>query len=108
FGHNGLLLSVLADGSTIYPSQRLEPTPRYDTGTFFDQGFDPVRKDVAELLFRLFDREDLRLIPTVQFAAPLPELEALLRQGGRDSIGVEWVGADGATWLQRNEPARGL
>ena len=35
-GYNGLMISVLADGSTIYPSGLLEPTPRYDTGMFFD------------------------------------------------------------------------
>ncbi len=44
------MLAVLADGSTIYPSARLEPTPRYDTGAFFASGQDPVRKDVLEML----------------------------------------------------------
>ena len=46
---------------------------------FFATGQDPVRKDVLEMLLRLFDREDLRLIPMVEFAAPLPELEAIGR-----------------------------
>ena len=76
-GYNGLMLSVLADGSTIYPSELLEPTPRYDTGVFFASGQDPMRKDVLEMLLRLFDREELQLIPAVEFAAPLPALEAL-------------------------------
>ena len=40
-GYNGLMLAVLADGSTMYPSELLEPTPRYDTGAFFDSGQDP-------------------------------------------------------------------
>ena len=31
-GYNGLMLAVLADGSTIYPSELVGPTPRYDTG----------------------------------------------------------------------------
>jgi hypothetical protein len=101
-GYNGLMLAVLADGSTIYPSNRLEPTPRYDTGAFFASGQDPVRKDVLDMLFRLFDREDLQLIPTVEFASPLPELEAIRRGGGDEAVGIEWVGADGvalsATW----------
>ncbi len=52
-------MTVLADGSTIYPSRLLEPTPRYDTGVYFASGQDPYRKDVLELLFRLFDREGL-------------------------------------------------
>ncbi len=72
-GYNGLMLSVLADGSTIYPSRVLEPTPRYDTGVFFGSGQDPRRKDALEMFFRLFDREQLTLIPALQFASPLPE-----------------------------------
>ena len=51
---------MVADGSTIYPSRQIEPTPRHDTGVFFANGQDPVRKDVLELLFRLFDREGWR------------------------------------------------
>ena len=34
-GYNGLMMSALADGSAIYPSRLVEPTPRYDTGVFF-------------------------------------------------------------------------
>ncbi len=84
-GHNGLMLAVLADGSSIYPSALLEPTPLYDNGAFFDQGQDPYRKDALELLFRLFDRDRMRLIPSLQFAAPLPRLETLrLRCDARD------------------------
>ena len=86
-GYNGLMLAVLADGSTIYPSKLLEPTPRYDTGVFFSTAQDPVRKDVLEMLLRLFDREELQLIPAVEFAAPLPELEAIRRGGGPERRG---------------------
>lgn len=94
-GFGGLMLSVLADGSTIYPSHLLEPTPRYDTGVFFSTGQDPRRKDALELYFRLFDRESLVLIPALQFAAPLPELESLRRGGGAEVTGIEWIGQDG-------------
>ena len=41
--YNALVVSVLSDGSTIYPSRFLEPTPRYDTGVFFTSGQDPVK-----------------------------------------------------------------
>ena len=94
-GYNGLMLSVLADGSTIYPSRVLEPTPRYDTGVFFGSGQDPRRKDALEMFFRLFDREQLTLIPALQFAAPLPEIEALERAGGTDAVGLQWIGVNG-------------
>ncbi len=107
-GYNGLMISVLADGSTIYPSRILEPTPRYDTGVFLAAGPDPVRKDVLEMLFRLFDREGLRLIPTLEFAAPLPELEAIRRQGGPEAEGIEWIGPEGNAWCGVHSPQRGL
>ncbi len=107
-GYNGLMLSVLAEGGSVYPSKLLEPTPRFDTGLFFDQGQDPMRKDVLEATFRLFDREKLKLIPSLQFAAPLPELEALLRTGGPESVGVQWIGREGAPWTAVNEPRHGL
>ena len=81
-GYNGLVLSVAADGSAIYPSQVLEPTPRYDTGVFFASGQDPMPKDVLEMLLRLMDRENLQLIPALEFATPLPALEAIRRRGG--------------------------
>lgn len=107
-GYNGLMLAVLADGSAIYPSALVEPTPRYDTGAFFASAQDPVRKDVLEMLFRLFDREDLQLIPTVEFAAPLPELEAVRRSGGADAQGIEWIGAEGTGWCATWPAQRGL
>jgi hypothetical protein len=102
-GQNGLMMAVLAGGSTIYPSKLLEPTPRFDTGIFFDLGQDPVRKDVLELLLRLFDRERLKFIPMLQFSTPLPELEAAIREGGPNSVGLEWVGRDGTAWTDAND-----
>lgn len=107
-GYNGLMLAVLADGSTIYPSNLLEPTPRYDSGAFFDSGQDPYRKDVLELLLRLFDRENQKLVPLVQFAAPLPALETLARQTNSQQAGIRLVGPDGKTWTESNAPRRGL
>lgn len=107
-GQNGLLLSVLADGSTIYPSRIVQPTPRYDSGMFFPSGQDPLRKDVLEMLLQLFDREGLQLIPAVEFAAPLPELEAIVRQGGSGSVGLQWIGPEGTVWTDRYPAVRGL
>ena len=81
-GYNGLMMSVLADGSAIYPSRLVEPTPRYDTGVFSSAGHDPDRKDVLELLLRLFDREGLTFVPGLDFSSPLAELEDVRRAGG--------------------------
>lgn len=107
-GHNGVMLSVLADGSAIYPSQQIDSTPRYDTGVFFSNGQDPRRKDVLELLFRIFDREGLTLIPAVDFSTPLKSLEALRRAGGEEAQGLELIGADGGPWLEKHSPRHGL
>ena len=107
-GYNGLMLGVLADGSTIYPSALLQPTPHYDTGAFFATAQDPVRKDVLEMLLRLFDRENLQLIPMMEFASPLPELEAIRRAGGHDADGIQWIGADGRGWCESHPPQHGL
>ena len=95
-GYNGLVLNVLADGSAIYPSELLSATPRYDTGVYFTSGQDVYRKDVLELLFRLFDREGLTLIPSLDFTAPLPALEAMRRE--QPAAGIELVGKDGRAW----------
>ena len=107
-GHNGLMLSVLADGCAIYPSRLVDSTPRYDTGVFFSNGQDPLRKDVLELLFRICDREGLTLIPAVDFSMPLKSLEAVLRAGGPEAAGLELIGADGAPWLETHPPRQGL
>lgn len=106
-GCGGLMINVLADGSSIYPSEQLQPTPRYDTGMFFDLGLDPVRKDVLELLLQLTDRAALQLIPSLQFTAPLPALEQLRRTGSADAVGLEPIGPEGQTWTQTYAPDRG-
>lgn len=95
-GYNTLVVSAFADGSTIYPSDLLEPTPQYDTGAFFATGQDPVRKDVLEMLFRMCDRAGVRLIPAVDFSSPLPALEAALRRG--EGEGVRLIGSRGLPW----------
>jgi hypothetical protein len=107
-GYNGLMLNVLADGSTIYPTTLLDPTPRYDTGVFFTSAQDPVRKDVLEMLLRMFDREGMQLIPSLEFAAPLPELEAIRRSGGPEADAIEWIGAEGMPWYATHTAQRGL
>jgi hypothetical protein len=63
---------------------------------------------VLELYFRLCDRSGIQLVPAVQFAAPLPELEALRLAGGEQAAGLEPIGPDGRTWLARNGARRGL
>ena len=102
-GYNGLMMSVLADGSAIYPSRLVEPTPRYDTGVFSSAGHDPDRKDVLELLLRLFDREGLTFVPGLDFSSPLAELEDVRRAGGRAGDG-DRMGRRGRPHLAGRQP----
>ncbi|QDU95350.1 alpha-amylase family protein [Lignipirellula cremea] len=91
-GYNSAVIPVVCEGSSLYPSRLLQPTPKYDSGVFYVTAQDPIRKDVLEMLLRIFDREGLLLVPSVQFASPLPELEILRRReamGGMELIGVE-------------------
>jgi hypothetical protein len=100
-GYNAVVITAACEGSAIYPSKVLQPTPKYDSGAFFESGQDPIRKDVLELLFRLCDRSGLVCVPAVQFAGPLPELEAIRQGGGNEAAGLEPLGPDGRTWMGR-------
>jgi hypothetical protein len=67
-GYNAVVLTVACEEARSIPAGCL-PTPKYDSGVFFESGQDPIRKDVLELLFRLCDRSGIQLVPAVQFAA---------------------------------------
>ncbi len=102
-GHNAVIMSVLARGSTIYPSELLSPTPRYDSGIFFSTGQDPIRKDVLEMLLRMCDRANIRFIPALQFQSPLPELEQIIRDGGKKATGIELIDVRGMPWTENSD-----
>ena len=107
-GYNGLMISVAADGSGLYPSRVLNPSPRYDTGLLAASGQDPMRKDVLEMLLRVFDREGLRVVPTIQLAAPLPRLEVLRLSSDVRTTGIGCVGYNGQSWLSEHPTSKGL
>jgi uncharacterized lipoprotein YddW (UPF0748 family) len=107
-GYSAVVLSVAHEGGALYPSKFLAPTPNCDSGTFFDTGQDPLRKDVLELILRLADRSGIQVIPAVQFSAPMPSLEAVRLTAGDQAVGVEPIGPDGQPWLARRGPARGV
>ena len=64
--------------------------------------------DGVELMLRVFDREQIALLPAIEFAAPLPQLETLRRNSDPHTSGLEWVGPDGRTWLETNGNRHGL
>ena len=104
--HNALLLAV-TEGGAIYPSRFVEPSVRNDAGrpAAIGEGDTqngpaqrgPTQKDVLELILRLFDREDLVLIPELQFDAPLQAIERLLRDEPSATGDLQLVNAAGRT-----------
>jgi len=95
--HTALMLAVLAEGATIYPSTLIEPSLRFDNGRAASSGQDPVPKDALELLFRLFDREGLALVPELQFDAPLAAIERLRGKHDELPAGLALIDGDGRT-----------
>ncbi|MCI0333223.1 MAG: hypothetical protein L0228_08380 [Planctomycetes bacterium] len=104
-GYNSAVVNVLADDSAIYPSSHLPVTPLYNSGR---GASDAPQRDGLELLFRIFDRDGLALVPALQLAAPLPALEELRRTNNPQTSGLEWVGPNGKTWLEVNGAQQGL
>ena len=73
--YQGAVIPVVVDGGALYPSQLLRSSPKNDSGTFQSLGQDPVRKDVLRLLLQIFERENLTLVPALEFADPLANIE---------------------------------
>lgn len=107
-GYNAVVLSVAADGSTLFPSPRWQPTPRYDSGCFSSTGSDPIRKDILELVFRVADRDGFLVIPALDFSTPLPELEAVIQRRGEKGRALRWIGPDGQAWNELKPSFRGM
>jgi len=107
-GYNAAVVTVMCEGATLYPSQHVDGTPKYDSGVFFTNGQDPVRKDVLEMLLRKFDQRGLTLIPAIQFSSPLPALEKQLRQDPSKATGIELMGAQGKSWTDTKGTRRGM
>jgi hypothetical protein len=107
-GHNAAVVNVLSDGSSLYPSELIGATTKYDMGAFSSLGNDPLRKDVLEMLLKVFDREQLRFVPALSFTTPLPELERILAASSpQEAAGIELIGHDGRRWIDANHPRRG-
>ncbi len=95
-GANGAVITLAADGGSLFPCDALAPSPRLERSASGDAS-DPVRKDILELLLRTFDREGLRLIPAITFNGTLPGAErkgmsGVPSEGGRyyDPLDPEW------------------
>ena len=85
-GYSGAFLNVVDEGSALFPTPTLKPSPKYDSGVFFSSGQDPVRKDVLKLLLAMFEREGLVLVPSLNFETPIGSLEHRRRSTHLDLV----------------------
>ena len=106
-GYNGAIITVSSEGGTLFPSKTIDSTARFDRGIFASSGCDPSKKDVLELLYRLFDREGLQLVPAIQLSTPLPSLESKLRSSVED-VGIEPINATGHRYVDVVSSEHGL
>ncbi|MFO0921454.1 MAG: family 10 glycosylhydrolase [Pirellulales bacterium] len=101
-GYTGVSLPIYSDGSCLFPSRVLSTSPRYDSGIFASDGRDLRTKDVVELMMRMMDRADLRLVVTLDFNAPIPDLE----KRSDSSTDIEQISIDRKTWQEQLPSAR--
>ena len=74
--YQGAVITVTSEGSSIYPELLSNNTPAHDSGIFLSEGQDPFRKDVLRMMLKMFQRENLTLIPAFSFSHSLKEIEA--------------------------------
>ncbi|MEM9412203.1 MAG: hypothetical protein AAGA30_13900, partial [Planctomycetota bacterium] len=74
-GMTGAFVNVYGEGSSLYPIASMTPSSRHDNGAFSSLGLDPQRKDVVEMIYRIFEREGLQFIPVLTFDHRFAELE---------------------------------
>jgi uncharacterized lipoprotein YddW (UPF0748 family) len=107
-GFNTATVNVMADGSSVFPCRQLQATPRYNSSRMAAATRDLPEIDPLELQLRVFDRSGLALVPTLQFATPLPELETLRRGVDPQASGLELIGPSGRAWVESQGAVRGL
>ncbi len=83
---NTLVVKGFSEGGAIFPSDRLSPTCRYDSGAFFSDGRAPEIKDAVELMLRHFDRQQLHLILSLDLNTALPALKRFENTEGHESL----------------------
>jgi hypothetical protein len=104
---NALLLSVPVDcgtddsgGLVDSPVQAVHDNPAATQD-------DSSQRAYLELLFKLFDREDLVLVPELWFAATFPSLERLVLDGPASGGNLQLVNAVGRTRAEVDEAMTG-
>ena len=98
-GYDAVSIEAIREGSAIFPAPNLLLSPKYDTGVYASTGQDPVRKDVLEMMFRLCDRNGIKLIPAIEFTAIFQSLEQR-----KHEVGIRMRLANGAQTYNPTDP----
>lgn len=96
---NTLLVKGFSEGGAIFPSERLAPTCRYDSGTFFSDGRSPEIKDAIELMLQHFDRDGLKMVLALDLNTAIPALSRFENVAGHESLLQQPLSIDGSTSL---------
>lgn len=95
-GMNAVLMMSHGYQSTLYPTALAGHRHRYDKWDLFPDGRDPFQKDLLELYCRLFERDGLFLIPSIDFEQLIPQLEAIRKLHEHGLADIDMVRNDGA------------
>jgi hypothetical protein len=116
YNYDVMALSVVADGSSLYPSALINPTPKFDGGVFLATGGDQERKDVLSLAASKFESQGKSLIPIIKLNSTTPGLEARLNMLRSNAVserdratleGIEWIGIDARRLIDSRRDSEG-
>lgn len=99
---NTLLVKGFSEGGAIFPSERLAPNCRYDSGTFFSDGRSPEIKDAIELMLQYFDRANLKMVLALDLNTAFPGLAQFEQSPGHESLIQQPLGNVEAVQLSRS------
>ncbi len=96
-GYNATLLQSVGYLSSLYPSDFVDDTGRYDGGWLSPDGMDPIQKDILRLLLGVFARDGLFLVPSLNFEHTIASLEFIRMPDPRGIADIDMVSKDGKT-----------
>jgi hypothetical protein len=102
-GYDGAMITVASNESLLYPSEKLAGINACDNNAMNNANKNNrfsasptfcYCKDTLELLTRIFDREQLTLIPAIDFNFPIPELEKMIQTNPAFAEELLWNPSD--------------
>lgn len=95
-GMNAVLMQSFGYQTSLYPTAHLgHDTYRYDNTMSRSGSADPFKKDILKLYFSLLERDNLFLIPSINFEQTIPELEKLRNSEGNIIADIDMIRNNG-------------